>query len=356
MVSEASPRNSELNRARSCGPDERSARGRHMPDLESTRRQYAERIRDALWRECRVPLSDELRSAFARVPREDFLGAAPWLIRGTTRNVWQQIAGRLTRRLQARDWTTDDPTRLYHPDIVVAIDAGRGLNNGQPSGLALWLQFLDLRPADRVLHVGCGLGYYTAIIATVVGPTGRVVAVEIDAGLAARARENLRAFDGVAVIEADGGDYDPGPVDAILVNAGVTHPRAVWLESLRLGGRIMLPVTDDAGTGMMLKVTREEGGYAAQWISSLTIFDCVGGRNPDLSRRLRADFARGGWRLVQSLRRDSHHPCADCWLHADEFCLSTRATTQTILGETPTIGNSRSPRPTEAVAKSADSG
>jgi protein-L-isoaspartate(D-aspartate) O-methyltransferase len=135
------------------------------------------------------------------------------------------------------------------------------------------------------------------------------------------------------VIEADGGDHDPGPVDAILVNAGVTHPRAVWLENLRLGGRIMLPVTDDDGTGMMLRVTREEGGYAAAWISSLTIFACSSGRDPDLSRRLRADFARGGWRLVRSLRRDSHQPCADCWLHADDCCLSTRAITQTIQGK-----------------------
>jgi protein-L-isoaspartate(D-aspartate) O-methyltransferase len=294
-------------------------------DLESTRRQFADQIRDVLWRRHRLRLSDELRSAFARVPREDFLGAAPWLIRGTaTTNVWQQTAARLRRRPRARDWTTSDPTRLYHPDFVVAIDASRGLNNGQPSGLALWLHFLELQPGNHVLHVGCGLGYYTAVIATVVGPSGRVVGVEVDAALAARARANLSAFDCVEVVEGDGGEYDPGPVDAILVNAGVTHPRAVWLERLRLGGRTMLPVTDDTGTGMMLKVKREEAGYTAQWISSLTIFACVGGRNPDLSRRLRADFARGGWRSVQSLRRDSHQECADCWLHADEYCLSTQ--------------------------------
>lgn len=295
-------------------------------DLESTRRQFADQIRDVLWRRHRLRMSDELHSAFAQVPREDFLGAAPWLIRGiATTNVWQQIADRLRCRPPARDWTTSDPACLYHPDFVVAIDASRGLNNGQPSGLALWLHFLELQHGNHVLHVGCGLGYYTAVIATVVGPTGRVVGVEVDGALAARARANLSAFDCVEIVEGDGGEYDPGSVDAILVNAGVTHPRAAWLERLRLGGRTMLPVTDDTGTGMMLKVKREEAGYTAQWISSLTIFACVGGRNPDLSRRLRADFARGGWRSVQSLRRDSHQECADCWLHVDECCLSTRA-------------------------------
>jgi protein-L-isoaspartate(D-aspartate) O-methyltransferase len=297
-----------------------------MGDLESTRRQYADQIRDVLWRRHRLRLSDELRSAFARVRREDFLEAAPWIIRGTaTTNFWRQMANRLRRRPPARDWTTDDPTRLYHPDLVVAIDARRGLNNGQPSGLALWLHFLELQPGNHVLHVGCGLGYYTAVIATVVGPTGRVVAVEVDAALATRARANLSAFGWVEVVEGDGGEYDPRPVDAILVNAGVTHPRAVWLERLRPGGRAMLPVTDDTGTGMMLRITREQAGYSARWISSLTIFACVGGRSPELGRRLRADFARGDWRSVKSLPRDSHDACADCWFHADEFCLSTRA-------------------------------
>jgi protein-L-isoaspartate(D-aspartate) O-methyltransferase len=49
----------------------------------------------------------------------------------------------------------------------------------------------DLRRGDRVIHVGCGVGYYTAIIAEVVGPSGQVIGLEIDADLAARARENL---------------------------------------------------------------------------------------------------------------------------------------------------------------------
>ena len=307
-----------------------------MPDLESTRRRYSDQVRNVLWRRYRCRLSDELHAAFARVPREAFLGDAPWLIRGTQpTNVWQRVSNHFSRRSLARDWITDDPTRLYDPDVAVAIVASRGLNNGQPSGLALWLHFLELRPGDRVFHVGCGLGYYTAIIATVVGTTGGVVAAEVDAGLAARARTNLRSFEGVDVIAADGGDYTPGPADAILVNAGVTHVRTVGLDSLRLGGRLLLPVTHDGGTGVMLKIKREEGGYVAQWISSLTIFHCIGGRDPDLSGQLRADFARGDWRAVRSLRRDRHERGTDCWLHRDDSCLSTRAIVQPIHGARP---------------------
>ena len=99
---------------------------------------------------------------------------------------------------------TDDATQLYHPDIVVAIDASRGLNNGQPSGLAAWLQALELRRGDRVLHIGCGLGYYTAIIAAVVAPHGEVIGVELDAGLASRAGANLMSVKRVSVVAGDG--------------------------------------------------------------------------------------------------------------------------------------------------------
>ncbi len=299
-----------------------------MRDLDSIRRHYARQIRDVVWRRYRLRVSDELCSAFARVRREDFLGAAPWLIRGTApQSVWQQVASRFSRHPRRYDYTTHDAKRLYHPDIVVAIDAGRGLNNGQPSGLAAWLHVLDLRRGDRVLHIGCGLGYYTAIIATVVAPHGEVIGVEVDAALASRASVNLRSVKRVRVVAADGCEFDPGRVDAILLNAGVTQPRSLWLERLQRGGRMLLPLTDDNGTGIVLKVRREEAGYAAQFVATATIFHCLGGRDPELSRRLRALFARGGWASVQSLRRDSHEPSTDCWFHADDFCLSTRAIT-----------------------------
>jgi protein-L-isoaspartate(D-aspartate) O-methyltransferase len=85
---------------------------------------------------------------------------------------------------------------------------------------------LELRRGDRVLHIGCGLGYYTAIIATVIAPHGEVIGVELDAALASRAAANLTSVKRVNVLAGDGCQFDPGPVDAILVNAGATHPRS----------------------------------------------------------------------------------------------------------------------------------
>ena len=107
-----------------------------------------------------------------------------------------------------------------------------------------------------MVHVGCGPGYYTAVMAEVVGNQGHVTSVEIDSRLAARARtlsvrpdrlqrwkstpnsldgheSNLSHLAQVKIIEGDGGEENPGPCDAILVNAGATHPRSIWLDSLR---------------------------------------------------------------------------------------------------------------------------
>jgi protein-L-isoaspartate(D-aspartate) O-methyltransferase len=109
--------------------------------------------------------------------------------------------------------------------VLVAINETRRLNNGQ---LSLWVSLLDqlgLAPGDRVIHVGAGPGYYSAILAETVGAGGRVTALEIDPGLAGRARENLaRAWPQENFVATEGFAFlADEPVDAIVVNAGVSH-------------------------------------------------------------------------------------------------------------------------------------
>src|SRR2546430_16349737 len=83
------------------------------------------------------------------------------------------------------------PRHIYH-NLLVAIDPARQLHNGLPSALAQWIEAADVRPGDRVLHIGTGPGYYTAVLAELAGPTGSVVGYEVDAALAARAGAALR--------------------------------------------------------------------------------------------------------------------------------------------------------------------
>jgi protein-L-isoaspartate(D-aspartate) O-methyltransferase len=226
------------------------------------------------------------------------------------------------------DTTEDaDPRHIYH-NVLVAIDAARELNNGEPASLARWLDALELRAGDRVVHMGCGTGYYTAIIAPVVGPRGSVLAIEVDLELAARAEASLARYRQVRVLQGDGTAYDPGPVDAIFANAGLTHPPAVWLDRVVDGGRLLIPLTTAIGgaagsAGLMLKATRVgPADFAARFVSPVGIFASIRGRDPELEGRLRMAIASGRWHELRSLRRDAHAPHESCWLHGDGFCLS----------------------------------
>jgi hypothetical protein len=73
--------------------------------------------------------------------------------------------------------TPDNRPERTYDDVLVSIMAEKGWANGLPSGHARWLNALDLEPGDHVLHCGCGTGYYTAIIAHLVGDDGLVTAI-----------------------------------------------------------------------------------------------------------------------------------------------------------------------------------
>lgn len=278
-----------------------------MTDLDLARHSYAEELRAVANIQ-----SEALVRAFAKVPREHFLGAGPWQVFSPT---------------SESDWTTKDadPKHLYH-NLLVVIDSERRLNNGHPSFLAFLIDQLELKAGEYVVHIGCGPGYYTAIMAEVVGSHGHVTAVEIDSQLAARARSNLTYLQQVEVFEADGGMFNPGPCDAILVNAGATHPRSKWLDSLRAGARLLLPLTaaeDEGGTaGGVFKITRQDTGFVAAFVSRVGIFPCSGARDPALNDKLKEGFKREDSKSVQSLRRDPHDVNETCWLHGENFCLS----------------------------------
>jgi len=287
--------------------------------LDDLRTYYAEEIRAV------ANLKTEaLITALAKVPRERFLGPGPWKIANP--EALQSPTGH-GKRANYRTTPDDNPRHLYH-NVVVAIDAERQLNNGQPATLATFIDALELRAGNRVVHIGCGVGYYTAIIAETVGPQGRVVGVELDAELAGRAKENLSYLSQAEAVHADGGEYELQPVDALLVNAGATHPRTRWLDSLLPGGRLLIPLTigqdeNVHGVGLMLKIKREQNGYSARFISSVMIFPCIGSRDEEANQRLREAMMKGTWASVQSLRRDKHEAAESCWFHGNDYCLST---------------------------------
>ncbi len=144
--------------------------------------------------------------------------------------------------------------------------------------------------------------------------------------LADRARANLASHPQVDVVTADGAVFDPGMVDVIVVNAGATHPQKLWLESLMPGGRMLLPLTTEAGSGTMFRIERlqQPDQYAATAVSGVMIYPCAGARDERAARVLLRSLGEGGQRFVRSLRCDPHAKEQSCWLHGDGFCLTTR--------------------------------
>lgn len=274
-------------------------------DPAGARRAFAEELRYVAHIRC-----DRVVAAFAAVPREAFLGPPPWQIYDHE---------------QGGYWTipTSDATALYH-NVLIAIDAARELNNGHPEFWARLLDKLNIRQGERVFHLGAGVGYYTAIIAELVGLDGTVIAAEIDPALARRAQGNLAPWPTAHVTAADGARFDPGPIDAIVVNAGATHPLPLWLTSLRPGGRLLLPLTADNGRGTVFLIERVTAGdtFRAAAISRVGIYPCAGAREPKAARRLRRALEQGGQRFVRALRLDAHEECPTCWLHGEGHCLS----------------------------------
>ena len=288
-----------------------------MIALEQRRRFFAEEI-EAVAKLQHTNVVD----AFASVARERFLPDGPWriLADGDAAMGLGPARTRLT--------PDADPGRVYH-NIAVAIDAERQLFNGQPSALGSWIDALAIAAGARVLHVGCGLGYYTAVMAHCAGRTGRVVALEADAALASAARANLASMPWVEVIASASGTA-PGPFDAILVNAGVTHPLPEWLDGLVDGGRMMLPLTStmvpmgNIGKGLVMLITRSGDVFNARVNGVVAIYSATGLRAESLNEQLGKAMMAGPqkWMAVSRLRRDAHDAESTCWMHADDFCLS----------------------------------
>lgn len=285
--------------------------------LDDCRRFYAQEIRFT----ANITASALIES-YARVPREKYLGPPPWQIGSA-----DQRAMSLTGLGSLSYTSTSDPRDLYH-NVVVALDAAHDINNGQPSALARWIDAMDLKPGERAYHVGCGVGYYTAIMAELVGPTGSVVGVEVHPELAARAQQNLASYPNVTVHAADGATFDPGECDAMLINAGVTHPHPLWLNRLcEPGGRLVVPITLAAtptlGQGIMTKIIRDHGSLSAHILTFLAIFSCTSVRNPELEPLLANALKTGVLLKLKSVRCDPHEKGDSCVLHGREVCLSS---------------------------------
>ena len=262
---------------------------------------------------------ERVEAAFARIRREDFLGAAPW---------------QFVQRPSVPPLPRNDPVAVYQ-DVVIALQPERGVNNGSPSLHARMLHDLATAPGQHVGHIGTGGGYYTAMLAELVGPSGRVSGFEFDADLATRAQANLEPWPNVTVTEADGTRSPAAMVDRIYVNFGVAAPPAAWLDRLNPGGKLLFalgaPHPDArakfpryAARGAALLIERKAKGFAARYLYPAYYVCAEGGLagSEDEELALFAAFERGGIEFIRSLRVNERIDPARCWYWQRRWALS----------------------------------
>ncbi|MEX2570428.1 MAG: protein-L-isoaspartate(D-aspartate) O-methyltransferase [Gemmatimonadota bacterium] len=157
-----------------------------------------------------------------------------------------------------------------------AVPIGFGQTASQPSLQALYMQLLRLEPSDRVLEIGTGCGFQTAVLAQLVE---NVYSIERLRPLAIRAREVLDRLriSNVAILVGDGtiGWSRYAPYDAILVAAASPSVPEPLVEQLRVGGRMLVPVGARDSQSLLL-VTRSDDGYDTEELLECTFVPLLG--------------------------------------------------------------------------------
>jgi protein-L-isoaspartate(D-aspartate) O-methyltransferase len=199
-----------------------------------------------------------------------------------------QSAGLITRPEVAAAFLAV-PRHLFLPNLPLAevysdaaiptkMQDGRAISSSsQPAMMAIMLEQLDLQPGQNVLEIGAGTGYNAALLGRLVGPAGRVVTIDLDDDIVAAAREHLAAAgsENVQVVCADGGaGYAAGaPYDRLILSVGTWDITPAWLDQLRAGGRLVLPLRLGVAAQRSVAFVRAAAGAEPRLVSQ-SVRDC----------------------------------------------------------------------------------
>ena len=128
---------------------------------------------------------------------------------------------------------------------------GEGQTISQPYAVAFMIELLQPKPGDKIFEIGFGSGWQTAILAEIVGKSGKVFAVERIPGIFRFGRKNIAKYDFIknGIVKTIGGDATLGlkrhaPFDRIIAAASAQEIPEAWLKELKVGGRLVAPVKE----------------------------------------------------------------------------------------------------------------
>lgn len=163
------------------------------------------------------------------------------------------------KKVPRHKFISPDQYHLAYQDTAVAI--GEGQTSSQPSLIAIMLEQLQLTDQEKVLEIGTGSGYQTALLAEL---AREVISIEIYESLANPARRTLKelGYKNVSVIVGDGTKGFPGkaPYDAIIVAAAGKDVPQPLEDQLSINGRIIIPIREDDLSQKLLKGTKNKPG------------------------------------------------------------------------------------------------
>lgn len=180
-----------------------------------------------------------------------------------SRGIWDPEILAAMKKIPRHLFVPDTWQELAYADRPLPIEMQQTIS--QPYIVALMTQSLELAPTDKILEIGTGSGYQTAVLAEL---CDSVYSVEVLPELMASAGRLLErlGYRNVIAKQADGtfGWADHQPFDAIIVCAGAPHLPQPLLAQLAEGGRLVIPVGDSQSQALKKIVRRPDGFWEEQ--------------------------------------------------------------------------------------------
>jgi len=191
---------------------------------------------------------------------DDRVGRMEFLLNLRRHGIMDAAVLRAMDEVPREHFVTTDYADIAYADQALPIACGQTIS--QPYVVAYMTERLDVQPEHRVLEVGTGSGYQTAILSRL---AREVVTIERYRTLADAARTRLATlgFGNVEVVVGDGlaGVPDRAPFDRIIVTAAAEEIPPALVEQLAEGGVMVLPLGPHAGAQVIVKLTKTKEGF-----------------------------------------------------------------------------------------------